>query len=206
MADLIATSDIQSRMLMVRGNPSLLDRDVAALYGLETKAINQAVRNNPDKFPTGYVIEFSNEETEVLRSKNSSLEANGNVRSKIFTANISSKSRVPPKAFTEKGVYMLATILKGERAVKTTIKIIETYAQLRSMVADMEALQTLKDGSPEQSKALTSAGHKLANIIGENLSTDSTETTIELNLAVLKITHKFTRNRKPKGGAKGARA
>jgi len=102
-------SDIKSRMLMVRGNLSLLDRDVAALYGLETKAINQAVKNNPDKFPAGYVMELSQE-----------LMAGGgdDLRSKILTANISPKSRVSPKVFTEKGVYMLATILKGERAVR----------------------------------------------------------------------------------------
>jgi len=193
--NLIAIDDIKSRMLMVRGNPALLDRDVAALYGVETKAINQAVKNNPDKFPLGYVITLDSEEVEVLRSKNSTLDGK-DLRSKIFTANISSKSRVLPKVFTERGLYMLATILKGERAVQTTIKIIETYAQLRSMVADMESLQSLKDGSPEQAKALTSAGHKLANIIGDNLSTDSTETTIELNLAVVKITHKVTRTKK----------
>ena len=104
--------------------------------------------------------------------------------------------RRAPYAFTEKGLYMLATILKGERAVKTTIRIIETYAQLRSMVADMESLQSLKDGSPEQANALTKAGHKLASLIGDNLSTESTKTTIGLNFAVVKITHEVTRKRK----------
>ena len=91
---------------------------------------------------------------------------------------------------------MLATILKGERAVCATLAIIETYAQVRAMVRDMEALQTLKDGSAEQAAKLTQAGHKLASLIGDNLSTDSTKTTIELNLAVLKITHEVTRSKK----------
>ena len=93
---------------------------------------------------------------------------------------------------------MLATVLKGERAVRTTLAIVETYAQVRSMVSDMEALQDKRDGSPEQAKLLTSAGHKLAELIGENLSTESTKTTIELNLAVLKITHEMTRTKKQK--------
>jgi len=66
------------------------------------------------------------------------------------------------------------------------------------MVSDMESLQRLKDGSPEQAKALTSAGHKLAALIGDNLSTESTKTTIELNLAVLKITHEVTRTKRRK--------
>ena len=103
-----------------------------------------------------------------------------------------------PYAFTEKGLYMLATILKSPRAVQAALSIIETYVQVRAMVQDMEALQTLKGGSPEQAAKLTQAGHKLAALIGDNLSTESTKTTIELNLAVLKITHEMTRakNRK----------
>ena len=174
---------VKSRMLQVRGQQVLLDRDVAALYGVETRIINQAVKNNPEKFPAGYVAELSSDELMTLQSK-------------ILTANVSSKSRVLPKVFTERGLYMLATILKGERAVRATLAIVETYAQVRAMVRDMEALQSLKDGSVEQTAMLTQAGHKLASLIGDNLSTDSTKTTIELNLAVLKITHEVTRSKK----------
>ena len=93
---------------------------------------------------------------------------------------------------------MLATVLKSDKAERATLAIIETYAQLRSMVRDMEALQALKDGSPEQAAQLTRTGHKLAALIGDNLSTESTKTTIELNLAVLKITHEVTRTKKRK--------
>ena len=180
---IINTDIVKSRMIMVRESPALLDRDVAELYGVQTREINQAVRNNPARFPEGYVIELSKEELTDLRSKN-------------LTANVSSKSRVLPKVFTERGLYMLATILKGERAVRTSLAIVETYAQVREMVRNMEALQTLKDGSPEQAAQLTEAGHKLAALIGDNLSTESTKTTIELNLAVLKITHEVTRTKK----------
>ena len=179
----IDVAAVKNRMISLRGETVLLDRDVAALYGVETKHVNQAVRNNPGRFPMGYVIELSTDELEDLRSN-------------FLTANVSSKSRVLPKAFTERGLYMLATILKSERAERATLAIVETYAQLRSMVSDMEALQTLKDGSPEQAAQLTKAGHKLAALIGDNLSTESTKTTIELNLAVLKITHEVTRTRK----------
>ena len=173
---------VKSRILEIRNQQVLLDRDVAALYGVETRVINQAVKNNPEKFPAGYVVELSSDEFTTLRSKS-------------LTANVSSKSRALPKVFTERGLYMLATILKGERAVRTTLAIIETYAQIRAMVRDMEALQTLKDGSVEQASKLTQAGHKLASLIGDNLSTNSTKTTIELNLAVLKITHEVTRGK-----------
>ena len=167
-SQIMAMADVKARMISVRGQPVLLDRDVAALYGVETKHVNQAVRNNPGRFLDGYLFELSDDELQ-------------NLRSKFLTANISTKSRVPPKVFTERGLYMLATILKSARAERATIAIIETYAQLRSMVRDMEALQTLKDGSPEQAAQLTQAGHKLAALIGDNLSTESTKTTIELS-------------------------
>ena len=106
--------------------------------------------------------------------------------------------RYAPTAFTERWLYMLATILKSPHAVRAALAIIETYAQVRSMVRDMEALQSLKDGSPEQATQLSQAGHRLATLIGDNLSTASTKTTIELNLAVLKITHEVTRSKKQK--------
>ena len=186
------SNEIKHHLITVRGQLSLLDRDVAALYGVETRIINQAVKNNPDKFPSGYVMELEEREIEVLRSKNLILENK---------AGKGHHSKHGYKVFTERSLYMLATILKGERAVRTTLAIIETYAQVRAMVRDMEALQTLKDGSVEQAAKLTAAGHKLASLIGDNLSTDSTKTTIELNLAVLKITHEVARTKKPGSGA-----
>ena len=123
---------VKSRMLQIRGQQVLLDRDVAALYGVETRVINQAVKNNPEKFPAGYVAELSSDELATLRSK-------------FLTANVSSKSRALPKVFTERGLYMLATILKGERAVRATLAIIETYAQVRAMVRDMEVTRSKKE-------------------------------------------------------------
>ena len=185
----IDSQDIKSRMLVMRGQAVLLDRDVAALYQVETREVNQAVRNNPEKFPEGFVWEVDGNETEVLRSKILTLEQNHGR---------GHHSKHGYKVFTERGLYMLATILKGKAATRATLAIVNTYAQLRSMVRDMEALQTLKDGSPEQAEQLTKAGHKLAALIGDNLSTESTKTTIELNLAVLKITHEVTRSRKKK--------
>ena len=175
-------SDIQSKMIVMRGQAVLLDRDVATLYGVETKVLNQAVKRNRERFPDGYILTMTPEECS---------------RSHRVTLNRGRGSNIKymPHAFTERGLYMLATILRGERAVNTTLAIIETYAQVRSMVHDMESLQSLKDGSPEQTEKLSQAGHRLAALIGDNLSTQATKTTIELNLAVLKITHEVTRTK-----------
>ena len=76
MNDVMAVDDVKNRMMMVRGMPSFLDRDVAALYGVTTKEVNQAVRNNPDKFMSGYVHELSQRELESLRSKILTAELN----------------------------------------------------------------------------------------------------------------------------------
>ena len=184
---------VQSRMLTIRNQQVLLDRDVAALYGVQTKEINQAIRNNPGKFPEGFVFRLNDEEF-------------ANWKSKILTSNLSEGEiaglrmglRRAPYVLTERGLYMLATILKGDIATRATLAIVNTYAQVRSMVRDMEAIQTEKAGSSEQASLLTRAGHKLAGLIGDNLSTESSKTTIELNLALLKITHEVTQKKEAK--------
>ena len=89
----------------------------------ETKEINQAVKNNPAKFPTGYILDVSSEEYKSLRSKNLTLEKQGRGQHVKYL----------PKAFTEQGLYMLATILKGEQATQTTIDIIETFTKIREL-------------------------------------------------------------------------
>lgn len=97
------------------------------LYGVETKRVKEAVKNNPERFPEGYIIQLNDKEIQYLRSK-------------ISTANLSSKTRAVPKAFTEKGLYMLATILKSPRAVATTLAIIESFAHLRELTRNMALL------------------------------------------------------------------
>ena len=100
-------NSVEEKIITVRGISVILDSDVAELYGVETKEINQAVKNNPEKFPDGYIFQIDNKEFNDLRSK-------------ILTTNLA-KTRTLPKAFTEKGLYMLATILKSPRATQTTI-------------------------------------------------------------------------------------
>ena len=180
----ITTKDVESRLIIVRGQHALLDRDVAELYGVETKRINEAVRNNPDKFPPRCIIYLDEEESAVLRSKISTLEQ---------SQGKGHYSKYNFKAFTERGLYMLATILKSEQAIDTTIAIIETFTQVRRMARTMEALQNVTDGGTEQQSLLQKTGQLLATVVGNNLSTASTETEIELNFAVVKIKHKFIR-------------
>ena len=168
---------VKSRILEVRNQQVLLDRDVAALYGVETRVINQAVKNNPEKFPNGYVVELSSDEFATLRSK-------------FLTANISSKSRALPKVFAEKGLYMLATILKGEQAVRTTLAIIETYAEVRAMKRELLALHT------EKNSMMRHFGEALTDIVMPDLTTAETESSMEINFLIGKLKHTVRRVRK----------
>ena len=180
----VTTKDVESRIVIVRGQHVLLDRDVAELYGVETKRINEAVKNNPEKFPPRCIIYLDEEESAVLRSKFSTIEP---------SQGKGHYSKYNFKAFTERGLYMLATILKSPRATQTTLAIIDTFVEVREMARTMEALQNVIDGGTEQQSLLQKTGQLLATVVGNNLSTASTETEIELNFAVVKIKHKFIR-------------
>ena len=96
-------------------------------------------------------------------------------------------SKVSPTAFTERGLYMLATILKSDRAISTTIAIVDTFVQVRQLARTMESLQNVEDGGDQQRTLLQRTGDLLAEVVGHNLSTRTTETEIELNFAVVKI-------------------
>lgn len=97
-----------------------MDSDVTNLYGVQTKRVNEAVNNNPEKFPEGYIFELSDKEKNKLIENFDRFEKQKH-------------SSVVPKAFTEKGLYMLATILKSPKAVETTIAIVEAYAKLKEL-------------------------------------------------------------------------
>lgn len=185
---IIGPDTVKSRMVVLRGQATLLDRDVASLYGVETREINQAVRNNPDKFPSGYVFQLNEAEFSDWRSKILMSNLPEAEKSKIRQG-----LRHTPNAFTERGLYMLATILKGDRAVQTTLAIIETYAQVRELARTAEALQTVKDGGDQQQTLLNRIGELLAGVVGDNLRTATSETEIEFNFAIVKIRHKVIR-------------
>lgn len=176
-------STIEEKLITVREKQVLLDRDVALLYGVQTKRINEAVKNNPEKFPEGYIIDLTNEEWQNQLVEN--FDQFKNLK----------HSYVLPKAFTEKGLYMLATILKSPKATETTIAIIETYAKIKEISRVIE--HVTEENSPEKQEDLLSKSTQLiSSVLNENLELNGTETSIELNLAILKVKHTFKRNKK----------
>ena len=179
-SDLIA--NVRNCIVLISDTPVISDADVAALYGVETKRVNEAVRNNPDKFPQDYMFELTLEEVDILRSK-------------FSTTKLSSKSRVLPKVFTEKGLYMLATILKSKVAVNVSFAIIETFTLVRSLKRELVELH--KENNPQsQTAQLRHFGKMLSDIVMPDLETSETESTLELNFFIGKIKHTVKRVKK----------
>ena len=114
------------------------------------------------------------------------------MRSKFLTANISSKSRTLPKAFTEKGLYMLATVLKSRRATEATFAIIETFAKVRSVKRELVELHTEAD-KQKRAEKMRHFGEVLTDIVMPDLDTVETESSLELNFFIGKLKHSVRR-------------
>ena len=178
---------VESMILAIRGVNVILDADVADLYSVETKRINEAVKNNPDKFPEDYMFVLTDEELQVLRSKFST--------SNILRSKISTKSRTLPRAFTEKGLYMLATILRSKKSIEVTFAIIETFVKVREMKRELVDLHNETDKSILSDK-MNHFSDVLSDIVMPDLETSETESILELNFIIGKIKHTVKRIRK----------
>jgi hypothetical protein len=174
MSNILEFGDINDKIIEIRGQKVILDSDVAEHYGVETMRINEAVKNNPEKFPEDYIFELSKEEKKEV------IEIFDNPKIKF--------SPVLPKAFPEKGLYMLATILKSERATQATFEIIEAFAKLRELQATIVELSKAPEENRQKS-LMQKSGDIIADLIGNDLSTTEDETTFEINFAVLKFKH-----------------
>ncbi|MDR0834777.1 MAG: ORF6N domain-containing protein [Candidatus Symbiothrix sp.] len=182
MNEMVKFGQVEDKVLNLRDQSVILDSDVAVLYGVETKRVNEAVSNNPEKFPDdGYIYQVTADEW-------------NNLKSKISTSSWGGKHKLP-KAFTEKGLYMLATILKSPTATATTLAIIETFARLKELSRTVSECIQLPDG-PERKVRLNRSGEILSDLIGNELETTATETSFELNLAVLGFKHMVKREGK----------
>ncbi len=181
MSDMVKIENLKGLIVEIREQQVLLDSDVAHLYGVETKRINEAVKNNPDKFPQDYMFAITKDEFAGLRSKNSTAKF--------------AKTRVVPKAFTEKGLYMLATVLHSEQAVEATFVIIETFTKIRELSRSVKELSVIQDKT-QQKALMQRSGELIAEILDDDLQTSDAETSIELNFAVLKFKHTVKKSRK----------
>ncbi len=146
--------EVERRIYTVRGLNVMLDSDLAELYGVETRTLNQAVKRNSNRFPDDFMFQLTEEEFERLRSQivilnenatqtnrlrsqigTSNTEASENLKSQIVTSNTGRGGRgYLPYAFTEQGVAMLSGVLRSERAVQVNIAIMRAFISLRGML------------------------------------------------------------------------
>lgn len=165
----LPTNFIENKIYEIRGLKVMLDSDLASLYEVETKRINEAVKNNPEKFPKDFYFELTKEEFEVSRSK--------------FSTTKFSKTRTLPKVFTEQGVYMLATVLKSKVATDVTINIMRTFTKLREfaitykdIVIELknlrEDLKLNKNQTTQNTKHIKTAFELLSQILEDTKSTE----------------------------------
>lgn len=147
------TTAIESRIFTIRGQKVMLDRDLAELYEIQVKALNQAVKRNIERFPEDFMFQLTDEEWRTLRSQIVILknEEELNLRSQIVTSSLEHGGRrYLPYAFTEHGVLMLSNVLNSARAVSVSIQIIRVFNSLRKYALE----QTTKDARIEELKKL----------------------------------------------------
>ena len=188
---IIKFETIENKLIKYHDELVIVDSDVAQLYGVSTKEVNQAVSNNPSKFPSGYVIELTKEEkTELVKN--------------FDRFNKLKHSTVNPKVFTEKGLYMLATILTSEKAIQTTLNIIETFAKVKELSRNINSIMKTTDEANQQE--LANKSNKILediieiepDILADDEDGEIVETTtkFEFNLGFAKVSRSVKKIKK----------
>ena len=147
MKDIIPVENITRKIFMICGFKVMLDRDLAELYGVKTKALKQAVHRNKERFPDDFMFILTNQDVK-------------NLRSQIVTSSWGG-TRYLPMAFTEQGVVMLSNVLNSKRAILVNIQIMRTFTRLRQMlVGHMELqkkIEAMEEKYDEQFRVVFSA-------------------------------------------------
>ena len=120
MNKVVPLKNLMNKIIFLRGQKVMLDRDLAKLYSVETKVLNQAVARNPERFPEDFMYQLTNKEFTILKSQ--------------FVTSSWGGRRYPPYAFTEQGIAMLSSVLHSERAINVNIAIMRAFVKLRELL------------------------------------------------------------------------
>ena len=155
-----SVAQIESQILLIRGQKVMLDEDLAALYEVETKELNRAVKRNIERFPDDFMFQLTADEFANLRFQ----FGTSSLKSQIDTSRWGGR-RYPPYAFTEQGVSMLSSVLRSSRAIQVNIAIMRTFVQLRQMLSSNTELSrklvALEKNYDVKFKAIFEAIHQL---------------------------------------------
>ena len=168
---------VQNRIYQIRGQRVILDKDIAFLYEIETKVLNQAVNRNIKRFPLDFMFQLTKEEVELLRlQKNQVNELTPNLRSQIVTSSLESwgGNRYLPNAFTEQGVAMLSGIINSDKAIQMNIAIMRAFVELRRILlikSDFKLqLDLIKDRLSGYDAQLNQIYDAIENIMDETVA------------------------------------
>jgi len=192
--EIIKFENLKSKLIEFKNEFVLIDSDVAELYGVATKDINKAVKNNPDKFPDGYIIELTKaEKLEVVENFH-------HLEKLKYSPHL-------PKIFTEKGLYMLATIIKSKVATNTTLQIIETFAKVKELSRNINSI--MKTTNEEAQQELAQKSNKILeeiidiedDILEDDEDGEVVETTtkFEFNLGFAKVSRSIKKIKNSQG-------
>ena len=126
MNDVVPIKNLINKIIFLRGHKVMLDTDLAELYGVETRILNQAVARNPERFPKDFMYQLTNKEFTILKSQ--------------FVTSSWGGRRKLPFAFTEQGIAMLSSVLHSERAIKVNIAIMRAFVKLRELLLSNKEL------------------------------------------------------------------
>ncbi|MBS1604210.1 MAG: ORF6N domain-containing protein [Bacteroidetes bacterium] len=162
---------IQNRIYEIRGERVMLDRDLAALYETETKALNLAVKRNIKRFPADFMFQLTREEVEGIRLQNETSKEGGALRLQNETSKGRGGTRYLPYAFTEQGVAMLSGILNSDRAISMNIAIMRAFVEIRRIVLQQndlkEQLREIKARLGEHDVQLNHIYDAMENLLDE---------------------------------------
>jgi phage regulator Rha-like protein len=166
---------IQNRIYTLRGERVMLDRDLAAIYGIETKSLNLSVKRNIARFPADFMFRLTREEVDLIKvSASGQVISNSFLRFQNETSKNRGGTRYLPYAFSEQGVAMLSGILNSERAIQMNIAIMRAFVEIRKILfreIDLkEQLQQIKDRIGEHDVQLNQIYDALENLLDEKAS------------------------------------
>lgn len=151
--EILSIEEVQGKIYLIRGQKVMLDRDLAVLYGVETRTLNQAVTRHKERFPDDFMFKLDNRELYHLKSQSVTSSSAHGGRRKI------------PRAFTEQGIAMLSSVLRSKQAIAVNIQIIRTFTRMRALIKENEVLrqklEVMEKRYDEQFKIVFDAIRKL---------------------------------------------
>ena len=191
---------IQQKIYAIRGQRVMLDFDLADLYGVETGALNQAVKRDIERFPEDFMFQLTKEEWEILKSHPLTLTTSGNQQDGILISqNVISSwggRRKLPYAFTENGVAMLSSVLRSPLAIQVNIGIMRVFTQIRIMAASLPPTSTAADLAQLRQDFEELKLDIEDFLADQNVINEDTRAQLELinqSLAALQSTHRLER-------------